>query len=176
MSFAIFLENTVISTLGKRLSCRHWSRKEKERKAAKREKRNAVGSLLKTQWTVTNKLEKALRCGSSWPIFPDSDRRSIHYPLLITKPKALWVSWIKKLMYMSRCKQRCSSSTLCERCGCGAAQRDHQPCGATGSAIRWTQCPSVQCNLLCYVSASTLTLLWVCGRSAGTFNQQGGLS
>ena len=39
----IFLENTVISTLGKMLSCRHQSRKEKEREAAKREKRNVVG-------------------------------------------------------------------------------------------------------------------------------------
>ena len=46
MSFTltlIFLENVVISTLGKRLSCRHRSRKEKERKAAKREKQNGVG-------------------------------------------------------------------------------------------------------------------------------------
>ena len=40
---SIFLENTVISTRGKRLSCCQRSRKEKERKAAKREKRNGVG-------------------------------------------------------------------------------------------------------------------------------------
>ena len=37
------LGNMVISTLVKRLSCQHQSRKEKERKAAKREKRNGVG-------------------------------------------------------------------------------------------------------------------------------------
>ena len=33
----------MISTLGKGLSCRQWSTKEKETKAAKREKRNGVG-------------------------------------------------------------------------------------------------------------------------------------
>ena len=37
------LGNTVILSLGKRLSCRHRSSKEKERKAAKREKRNSIG-------------------------------------------------------------------------------------------------------------------------------------
>ena len=46
MSFTltlIFWENTAILSLGKRLSCHHQSRKDKERKAAKREKRNSVG-------------------------------------------------------------------------------------------------------------------------------------
>ena len=106
----IFLKNMVISTLGKRLSCRHRSRKEKARKTAKSEKQNCIGlanytSLLKkTLWAVTNKLaSNHIKSGMMYrtaviirkispfrmnqtcrDTFPDNDRRSIHYPLLET--------------------------------------------------------------------------------------------
>ena len=63
----IFLENTVISTCGKRLSWRHWSRKEKRGEQPRGRSETAlvwrtIFLCWKTLWTVTNKLYKDTLC------------------------------------------------------------------------------------------------------------------